>query len=113
MPDVISPQDGMVAVLDTFLACMGERASPAALDRLRPGTAVRLQASGRSGESARIEVWTADGLPLGYLPRDDALALQAVAGGAVPAAAQVTAIIPAHWRPRVALRVAVSPDRGA
>ena len=88
---------------DSYITGLREHATPQALLRLRPGAQLRLRAA-KGGGPHRLEVCTAQGEPLGWLPVEDGLAL-----GALAAAwdARVIALVPARMLPRVQIRILV------
>ncbi|GGG20257.1 hypothetical protein GCM10010964_05620 [Caldovatus sediminis] len=111
-----------VAELDSFVAGLAASAAPRAVAALRAGAELRLRRRGhadfRPGEGAiapEIEVWTAEGQPLGRLPPEDAAALDRLALPGQPVRARVSAVVPAFLRPRVQLRIAFAhaPDDAA
>jgi hypothetical protein len=111
-----------VAELDSFVAGLAASAAPWAVAALRAGTELRLRRRGhadfRPGEGAiapEIEVWTAEGQPLGRLPPEDAAALDRLALPGQPVRARVSAVVPAFLRPRVQVRIAFAhaPDDAA
>jgi hypothetical protein len=97
MPD---SADGTGAVqFQSFLLGYGQHALAGSLARLRAGMPLALR---RVPGGARVEVLTLDGEKLGWLPAEDAAALE----GRPTASARVSALVPAFQRPRIMLRVA-------
>ncbi|MBW8271053.1 hypothetical protein [Caldovatus aquaticus] len=104
-----------LAVLESFVAGLAACAAPRTLATLRAGTELTLRrpdrAALRPGDGAgvvgpEIEVWTAEGQPLGRLPPEDAAVLDRLAAPGGPVRAQVSAVVPAFLRPRVQVRIA-------
>lgn len=100
MPDALA-----APALDSFIAGVGERAAPDDLARLRCDAALRLRRATRPSRGCAFEILTRDGVPLGWLPREDAEALATF--GLDPAAllARVAAIVPAFQRPRIRIEI--------
>jgi hypothetical protein len=98
------PAGRRVMVLDSFLTGTGECAAPADLNRLRAGALLALH---RQAGRRRMEVWTSQGRPLGYLPAEDAEAISGLAAPEACLTAEVAAVVPAFRRPRIQLHILV------
>jgi hypothetical protein len=99
------PAPRRIMVLDSFITGTGECAAPADLERLRAGAPLALR---RAAGRRRMEVWTTQGRPLGYLPAEDAETISEAAMPDAPLTARVAAVVPAFRRPRIQLRVTVA-----
>lgn len=104
-----------VAVLESFVAGLAACAAPRTVAMLRAGTELTLRRPDRASyrpdggagiAGPEIQVWTAEGQPLGRLPPEDAAALDRLAAPGRPVSARVSAVVPAFLRPRVQVRIA-------
>ena len=93
--------------LHSFISGVGERATMDALAGLRIGSALRLRRVTRPVRGFSLEIQNASGGVLGWLPREDESALEAL--GILPELAEVrvAAIVPAFQRPRVRIEILV------
>lgn len=101
-----SPPPDAVAVLESFVVGIGECASQGDLEQLRAGMPLLLRpsAGGRHGPR-RLEVATAEGRILGWLPEEDMRALEALGAEPAEATLHVTALVPGFQRPRILIRI--------
>jgi hypothetical protein len=106
-PDGLTPP-----ALHSFISGVGERASAEALAQLRIGLPLRLRRVARPVRGCSVEILTAAGAPLGWLPRADEEALEALGISPEAAALRVDAIVPAFQRPRVRIEILL-PDMPA
>lgn len=103
-----------VAELDSFVAGLAACAAPWTVAALRAGAELSLRRHdhadflpGAAGIAMpEVQVWTAEGQPLGRLPPEDAAALDRLAAPGRPVRAHVSAVVPAFLRPRVQVRIA-------
>lgn len=97
------------SALHSFISGVGERAAIEVLAELRIGTPLSLRRATRPVRGCAVEIRTLAGAPLGWLPREDEAALEAL--GILPeeAEARVAALVPAFQRPRVQIEILV-PD---
>jgi hypothetical protein len=105
-----SPLPDTVAVIESFVVGIGECASPADLERLRAGAPLLLRppTGGRRGPR-RLEVTTAEGRLLGWLPGEDMRALEALGVEPAEAILHVTALVPGFQRSRILIRIVAPP----
>ncbi|MDO9712420.1 hypothetical protein [Paracraurococcus lichenis] len=94
------------ALFHSFISGIGERAAPTDLARLRPGLTLALRRAGRPQRGFSIEVILPEGAPLGWLPREDEAALEALGLAPDAATVRVAGIVPAFQRPRVHIEIA-------
>ncbi|TDG27438.1 hypothetical protein [Paracraurococcus ruber] len=97
---------GAAGAHGSFISGIGERAAIEDLAGLRIGTPLRLRRSRRPTRGCSFEVVTAEGRPLGWLPREDEDALEAYGQNPEAAEVRVTGIVPAFQRPRVQIELA-------
>ncbi|RAI56009.1 hypothetical protein DOO78_22990 [Roseicella frigidaeris] len=95
--------------LHSFITGIGERASLDELARLRIGTALRLRRASKPIRGCAVEIRSPAGSPLGWLPREDEAALEALGIDPDTATVRVAAIVPAFQRPRVRIQILL-PD---
>lgn len=91
--------------LHSFISGIGERAAPADLEELRIGAPLRLRRASRPSRGCSVEVLTREGRPLGWLPREDEAALDALCPDPADAEVRVVGIVPAFQRPRVQIDI--------
>jgi len=94
----------------SFVAFIGERAAAADLDALRIGARLRLRLARAAFRGCAVEVLTAEGHPLGWLPREEADALAAAGVPPEAAAVRIMALVPAFQRPRIQVEVSLPGD---
>lgn len=103
---VPAQRPGGVVRLESFVAGTGECADADDLVRLRAGTSLRLRReAGPRGAPPRLVVAMPDGRPLGWLPREDAEALEAAGADPAEARVSVAALVPAYRRSRVQVEI--------
>jgi len=100
-----APDSHTQPALHSFISGVGERAKPEALGELRIGLLLRLRRVARPVRGHSIEIVTESGAALGWLPREDEDALEALGIDAATAAVRVVAIVPAFQRPRVRIEI--------
>jgi hypothetical protein len=93
------------AALHSFISGIGERASLEELARLRIRTPLQLRRVSRPVRGCSVEIRTSSGSPLGWLPREDEGALEALGIDPDTATVRVAAIVPAFQRPRVRIEI--------
>ena len=105
MSVTLAPENLPQPALHSFISGVGDRATPAALAALRIGLPLRLRRVARPVRGFSIEITTEAGAALGWLPREDEEALEAL--GVLPetAAVRLVAIVPAFQRPRVQIEI--------
>ena len=99
-------------MLRSFLAGTGELADLGVLSSLRVGAPLTIQrrrAAPRFGGRNRLEVHTADGHALGYLPPEDGDLLTGLLDTGASVVVHVQGLVPAFQRPRVQLEIKVVP----
>ena len=101
-----------VRLLETYVAAMGNHASPAAVENLRAGDPVVLRREpDNSFDRRAVSVWTADGERLGYVPRIENKALANMMDGGLRVEAHVatTARSASGWSVGLTIDLALSP----
>lgn len=91
--------------LRSFISGMGERATLEDLTQLRIGTTLRLRRAARPSRGCAVEILTETGKPLGWLPREDEVALATLCADVAALPARVAGIVPAFQRPRVQVEI--------
>jgi len=109
MPVSLAPDRIPQPALHSFISGVGERATLDALAGLRIGSPLRLCRAARPVRGCSIEIQTLAGIPLGWLPREDEGALEALGIEADTTVVRVAAIVPAFQRPRVRIEILL-PD---
>jgi hypothetical protein len=107
MSVTLAPESLAQPALHSFISGVGERATPAALAQLQIGLSLRLRRVAKPIRGFSIEIVTEAGAALGWLPREDEEALEALGVAPETAAVRVVAIVPAFQRPRVRIEVAL------
>ncbi len=110
-----------VAELDSFVAGLAACAAPWTVAALRAGAELSLRRRDHADylpgaadvAMPEVQVWTAEGQPLGRLPPEDAAVLDRLAVPGRPVRAHVSAVVPAFLRPRVQVRIAFAEAPGA
>lgn len=105
MPLPLAPESLPLPALHSFISGIGERATPDALGQLRIGLPLRLRRVARPIRGCSIEILTEAGAALGWLPREDEEALEALGIAPETATPRIVAIVPAFQRPRVRIEI--------
>jgi hypothetical protein len=105
MSVTLAPESPPQPALHSFISGVGERASAAALAELRIGLPLRLRRVARPVRGCSIEILTEAGAALGWLPREDEDALEAMGLAPEGLAPRVVALVPAFQRPRVRIEI--------
>jgi len=100
-----APEKHAQPALHSFISGVGARATLDALGQLRIGLPLRLRRVGKPVRGFSIEIVTTAGAPLGWLPREDEEALEALGIQPETAELRVAAIVPAFQRPRVRIEI--------
>ena len=105
MSVTLAPDSLPQPALYSFISGVGDRASPAALAQLQIGLPLRLRHVAKPMRGFSVEIVTEAGAALGWLPREDEEALEALGVTPETAAVRVVAIVPAFQRPRVRIEI--------
>jgi hypothetical protein len=105
MPVTLAPESLPQPALHSFISGVGDRATPATLAQLHIGLPLRLRRVAKPVRGFSIEIVTEAGAALGWLPREDEEALEALGIAPETATVRVAAIVPAFQRPRVRIEI--------
>jgi hypothetical protein len=105
MSVTLAPENHSQPALHSFISGVGDRATVEALSQLRIGLPLCLRRVGKPHRGFSIEIVTTAGAPLGWLPREDEEALEALGVQPETAEVRVVAIVPAFQRPRVRIEI--------